>query len=715
MTRSLTASESTKRLTTISTSVFSRQQTKTFTQKKSIAIDDLEEKTREKPPLYNTQCNYSLYIFSKENKFRIAGWKIVSSKYFEIALIVFILLSTVLLIVNTYYLRESTKTADLILSSINIFFVCIFAIECVFKIVVYGFFFDKGSYLRDTWNVLDFIIAVIGVMDASLSFINIPMIRVLRLLRTLRPLRFMSHNKDMRILVKAVLKSMGALLNTIILILIVYIMFSIVGVNFFAGKFQYCSEDLFVHGTRDSCEASGAEWLTYNLNFDNVINGLMVLFQYTTQENWPLTVYQAIDCTEADRGPIMEYSWYYSYYFVIFLFVGSMFLLNLFVGVLSYNFNKVQKQEYATFDNVLATETQLQWIEIQKLIVKAEPNYNVRTAPNKHSKRAIIHKIITNFYFELIISFVILLNMIVMAIKYEGEPLWYENMLVIFNYVFTGIFTVEIILKLIGYGCDFWYDAWNLFDFIVVLCSYVDLILSNILTSSLKLLSTAPQLLRLLRVFRLVRLFRLVRKYQRLQSIMEIIQLSLPSILNVFVLLTLVFLIYAVLGCYLFYEIEEGEAINDMFNFHNFGFAFLLNLRVVTGEDWEEFMFDCAGIDNCVAGVGCGNASAYIYFITNQVVITFVMLNLFVLVVLQLFEKYFITEDNTLSTFKEDLELFQEKWLEAKPTHLGFFIHVDKLRKFFKSLPPSFGFEGDDPNRLISQIIALGIRTYTHK
>jgi hypothetical protein len=679
-----------------------------------MVANDLEEKINERPPLHNTQCNYSLYIFSKKNKFRIAGWKIASSKKFEAIIIVFILLSTTLLIVNTYYLRGSTAAEDRALKTINVCFVVVFGLEALFKIIVYGFFFDKGSYMRDTWNVLDFIIITIGIMDASLSFINVPMIRVLRLLRTLRPLRFMSHNKNMRILVKAVFKSMGALFNTLILILIVFLMFSIVGVNFFAGKLQYCSEDLFINRTKEMCEESSGMWLTYDLNFDNVINGLIFLFELTTQENWPLTVYQVVDCTEIDKGPIIDYSWYYSYYFVVFLFFGSMFLLNLFVGVLSYNFNKVQKQENATFGNTVATEEQLQWIEIQKMIVRAEPNYNVRTAPDKYSRRAMVHKLITNFYFELSISIIILLNMVQMGMRYYGQPPWYETMLVVFNYVFTGIFTVEIILKMIGYGCNFWYDGWNIFDFIVVICSYTDIILSNMLTTSLDFLTVGPQLLRVLRVLRIARLFRLVRKYHRLQAIMEIIQLSLPSILNVFTLLGLVLLIYAILGCFLFYEVEEGNAIDDINNFSNFGFAFLLNLRIATGEDWNNIMFDCARTTyDCVAGVGCGNISAYLYFISNQIVVTFVMLNLFVLVVLQLFEKYFITEDNALSTFKEDFELFQEKWLEAKPSHLGFFIHVDKLRKFFISLPPNFGFEGDDPNKLIMQIIALGIRRYS--
>ena len=462
--------------------------------------------------MYDTKCEYSLYIFSKSNKFRIQSWKIASSGYFEAFIIFLIVLSSLLLTFNTYYLKEKVDAIENVTSKINLCFVVCFTVEALFKIMIYGFIFDEGTYLRDTWNILDFVIVISSLLDVSVSSIDIPMIKILRLLRTFRPMRFMSHNKNMRILVKSLFKSLGALCNTMILILIIFLMFSIVGVNFFAGKFQYCTEDIFENSTRDECENNGGMWRTYDLNFDNAINGLVFLFELATQENWPIMVYQAIDCTSVDNGPEMEANWYYAYFFVIFLFIGSMFLLNLFVGVLFYNFTKVQKQETATFGDAIATDEQLNWIEVQTMILRAEPNYNIRTAPNKDSWRSGIHKIITNFYFEAFVAIIILLNMIQMAMLYEGQSSSYELFLSILNYIFTGIFTIEIILKLIGYGKDFWFDAWNIFDFIVVICSYADIIFSSMLDTSLKMLSVGPQLLRVLRVLRVARLFRLDRK-----------------------------------------------------------------------------------------------------------------------------------------------------------------------------------------------------------
>ena len=580
--------------------------------------------------------------------------------------------------------------------------------------VVHGFAFGPTTYLRDPWNVLDFFIVIASVVDAAVSQIDIPMIKVLRLLRTFRPLRFITHNASMRIIVTALFRSLGAIFNTLVVILVIWLMFSIVGVNFFAGKFQYCSIEPYANSDKASCMGKGGVWRTYDHNFDNSINGMIFLFVLTTQENWPSLVYQAVDCTDVDQGPERDSQWYYAYFFVVFIFVSSMFLLNLFVGVMFLNFTKVQRHETASFGDILITEEQLNWIEVQKMILRCEPNFNTRTVPPQYNWRKPFHQIVTTTAFEVFIAAVILLNMVQMAMLYEDASAGYLLALDVINYVFTGVFTIELIFKLIAFSQNFWYDAWNIFDFFIVICSYIDIIFTNVGATSLRMLRIGPQLIRVLRVLRVSRLLRLVKKYKRLQDIMEIVQLCLPSMLNVFSLLALVLFIYAVLGCYLFGDITEGRAINDFYNFSNFGLAIILCLKMATGEDWNSFMFDCARTSTaCTAGVGCGNLMAYIYFLTFKLVVTFVMLNLFILIVLQLFEKFFLSTENIISKFKEDFENFQQHWQALGPSHSGFMLNQNKLIRFFASQPQPLGTEGMDINETTRTIIELGIRRYS--
>ena len=135
----------------------------------------------------------------------------------------------------------------------------------------------------------------------SIPQVNIPMIKVLRLLRIFRPLRFVTHNANMRILVTALFRSFGAICNTLIMVIVIWLMFSIVGVSFFAGKFQYCTTNPYTYSTSTVCLANGGKWKTYDHNFDNTMNGIIYLFELTTQENWPNTYIYAIDCTDVDQ------------------------------------------------------------------------------------------------------------------------------------------------------------------------------------------------------------------------------------------------------------------------------------------------------------------------------------------------------------------------------------------------------------------------------
>ena len=203
------------------------------------------------------------------------------------------------LAIETYFLVNPVETATTVFYWVDLFFTCAFSLEFLIKAIGYGFLFEEGTYLRDNWCQLDFFIVVASIIDTSLPEVNIPMVKVLRLLRIFRPLRFVTHNVNMRIIVTALFRSFGAICNTLIMVMVIWLMFSIVGVSFFAGKFQYCSTTPYVYIHPNDCLANGGYWRTYDHNFDNSINGMIYLFELTTQENWPNTYLYAIDCTDA--------------------------------------------------------------------------------------------------------------------------------------------------------------------------------------------------------------------------------------------------------------------------------------------------------------------------------------------------------------------------------------------------------------------------------
>ena len=221
------------------------------------------------------------------------------------------------------------------------------------------------------------------------------------------------------------------------------------------------------------------------------------------------------------------------------------------------------------------TKKELEWVDVMKMIVKAKPDLETTNEPmNKYLKK--LHAVVVSKSFEIFIMICIVLNMVQMGLTYEGEPADYTLSLLIINYIFTGIFIIECILKLLAFGLTYFQSSWNVFDFIVVICSIIDILLTNMNASSLTFLRVGPQLVRVLRVLRVSRLLRLINKYPGLQALIKTITFSLPSLLSVFSLLLLIFFIFAILGVFIFNDVKRGDVIDDYVNFNNFGNAMIM-------------------------------------------------------------------------------------------------------------------------------------------
>ena len=164
--------------------------------------------------------------------------------------------------------------------------------------------------------------------------------------------------------------------------------------------------------------------------------------------------------------------------------------------------------------------------------------------------------------------------------------------------------------------------------------------------------------------------------------------MSVSSLINVFILLMLIFFIMAVLGNSLFYEVTEGDAINEWKNFTNFHLSFSLLFSISTGEDWNRIMYDCMDTPpNCIEGKTCGSSIAPIFFLFFILLVTHIMLNLFILVIIQQFSKYYIEEDNVLERFEADFEDFKEAWKLFTHRHQILKLAVKYVPDFVMKLP----------------------------
>ena len=147
-----------------------------------------------------------------------------------------IFLSSLKLAVDTYMTGYAKESIQIIISDwCDTIFTWFFTFECLIKILALGFTMDSGAYLLDSWNQLDFFIVITSLVDFFLGDIELPFVKILRLLRTLRPLRVISHNKSLRLIVTALFESVGSIVNVSVVVLVVWLMFAIFGINSYKG------------------------------------------------------------------------------------------------------------------------------------------------------------------------------------------------------------------------------------------------------------------------------------------------------------------------------------------------------------------------------------------------------------------------------------------------------------------------------------------------
>lgn len=200
---------------------------------------------------------------------------------------------------------------------------------------------DENSYLRDAWNQMDFFIVTASIFDMALEGQDLAALKILRMLRTLRPLRFLTHNIGMKLIVNALIGSVGGISNVLLVLAMVYLIFAILFVNLYKGTFFYCSIDTYILHTQPECEYAGGQWMQYDHNFDSANRGWTTLFIVASLEGWPDIFVQTVESTTIDVGPKQGQSPVKGLLlFVVFIFIGSFFFLNFFIGVLFMKFNK---------------------------------------------------------------------------------------------------------------------------------------------------------------------------------------------------------------------------------------------------------------------------------------------------------------------------------------------------------------------------------------
>ena len=416
-----------------------------------------------------------------------------------------IVMSTLLLMLDNPLNDEDSVMAQW-LARIDIVITIAFFFESIINIIFLGFLFNgPHSYLKDSWNVLDFVIVVFSLVSIVSTSFNLEVMKIFRMMRVLRPLRMLKRNFGLKIQVVSLLNSIPGIANLLAITMLLLMLFGIQGVNFFAGKLFYCNMENIPYHVHEKiisewdCYDYGGEWLQYDTHFDSVGRAMLSMFIMMTTEGWNAIMWLAIDATEIHQVPERNYRPEYILFFIVFMIFGFLFILNLFVGVVLNRFDL--EKDKLSHNNEL-TKLQHEYLEVMKNCYLMQPQRLNRKSGNR--LRDLCMDIAGSKCFNRFIFFCIILNSICLSITWYEEPETLVIVMEVVNIVFTVIYTVEMLIKMIAYKKNYFHDGWNVFDFLIVVSAWVGFIAFHVFSINVKSLSTVIRAFRILRVLKLI-------------------------------------------------------------------------------------------------------------------------------------------------------------------------------------------------------------------
>ncbi|KAL3075199.1 hypothetical protein niasHS_013422 [Heterodera schachtii] len=659
----------------------------------------------------------SMFILAPTNPFRCLVHSVVATKYFEMVVMAVICASSISLAAEDPV--DDDNPRNKILQYFDYCFTGVFACEMLLKLIDQGVILHRGSYCRDFWNVLDGVVVACALVGFAFSGTagatgkNLSTIKSLRVLRVLRPLKTIKRIPKLKAVFDCVVNSLKNVFNILIVYFLFQFIFAVIAVQLFKGRFFYCTDrtkkfanechgQFFVFDAQSYFpRVEQREWRLRPFNYDNTINAMLTLFVVTTSEGWPGIRQNSMDTTYEDQGPSPYYRVEVALFYVMFFIVFPFFFVNIFVALIIITFQEQGEAELSEGD---LDKNQKQCIDFA---LNARPR-SLFMPEDKNSMKYRIWRLVTSTPFEYFIMAMIVLNTIILMMKFHGNSPEYEKVLRIFNTALTAVFTVESILKILAFGVrNYFKDGWNRFDFITVVGSITDALVTEFGGHFVSL--------GFLRLFRAARLIRLLQQGYTIRILLWTFVQSFKALPYVCLLIGMLFFIYAIVGMQVFgnIQLDPTSEINRHNNFQSFFNAVILLFRCATGEAWQEIMLSstagkpCAKTNASMAlqmldkssGVGpqpCGTNMSYAYFVTFVFLSSFLMLNLFVAVIMDNFD--YLTRDSSILG-PHHLDEFIRVWADFDPAATGR-IHYTDMYEMLRNIAPPVGFGRKCPYRL---------------
>jgi hypothetical protein len=350
----------------------------------------------------------SLLVIHPVNPLRVVCAWLSQTKAFEAFILSVVMLSCIMLMIDSpsFALDPYKKQ---VLADLNIFCVAVFVLEMAIKVIAFGFVFIPESYLRDPWNIMDFVVVVLSVVDLAVA--DAPGLKVVKSARALRALKLIRHIQGMRVVVDSLFRAIVPVAQVAVVALMFYYIFAIIAMLLFGGRISGCyicdgracalplvnasiglpevTRNCFPYRTyevkecrpRQQCVGGlsfgkvndspsgvlswrnpGYDSSGVGYSFDNVLTSLVILYEVSSLEIWPTVMASVTDITGIGHAPVRGSSDVNALFFVVFIFVVNFFLLQLFVASVVDAFSETD-MKYS--GRAFMTDSQFEWVQTQ--------------------------------------------------------------------------------------------------------------------------------------------------------------------------------------------------------------------------------------------------------------------------------------------------------------------------------------------------------------
>uniref|UniRef100_A0A5S6QTC6 Ion transport domain-containing protein n=1 Tax=Trichuris muris TaxID=70415 RepID=A0A5S6QTC6_TRIMR len=560
--------------------------------------------------------------------------------------------------------------------------------ELLVKVFANGLFFTPKAVIRDFGGIL-----TVFIYATSLIFlIWMPKdvrpssgAQLLMVFRAMRPLRIYTLVPHIRRVVVELFKGFREILLVTILLVVLMFIFASYGVQIAGGKLAKCNDLTiktrkecvgyfyqYVQVTKLNIAGQGdpklhPKWLVpriwanpRNFNFDHIGNAMLALFEILSFKGWTVM-----------RDVILERLGAWAAIFVhLYVFIGCMIGLTLFVGVVIANYTENRGTALLTVD-------QRRWNDLKNRLKMAQPLFVPPRPPESSKFRKFMYDLSMSLYFKRFFTICVLLNSMLLfvpwSVEEEEHPETKDTLkaLIALSAIFTLLFFVEIICKIVAFTHrGFWQSFRNRVDLIITLLGLAWCLLHFFvaLPTEKKKLREVTYMFGYSIV--VLRFFTIVGRHTTLKMLMLTVVMSMFRSFFIIMAMFLLMLFYAYAGVILFGMVKYGQAVNRHANFRSATNALTVLFRIVTGEDWNEIMHDCMrSPPSCWYYEGavlwetdCGNYhGAVIYFCSFYLIITYIVLNLLVAIIMENFSLFYSSEEDALLSYA-DIRNFQNVW-----------------------------------------------------